>query len=91
MKAFYNGESLDIDINEELLKISSLSYEELYTKLELISSILSNGKLELEDSVRLYELGVTISERMEKLLLDAESKIMKIDKRTNEEIPFEEN
>ena len=51
------------------------NFEELITKLEDITNKLESDKLNLDDSVKLFEQGMEISKRCNKKLEDAEKRI----------------
>lgn len=51
------------------------NYESLITKLEEILSNMDNGEISLEDSMKKYEEGIKICNKIYKILNDSESKI----------------
>lgn len=51
------------------------SYEVLMTKLEEILSNMDNGQISLEDSMKKYEEGIKICNKLYKILNDSENKI----------------
>lgn len=51
------------------------SYEVLMTKLEEILSNMDNGEISLEDSMKKYEEGIKICNKLYKILNDSENKI----------------
>lgn len=53
----------------------SENYEGLMTKLEEILSSMDNGEISLEDSMKKYEEGIKICNKLYKILNDSESKI----------------
>lgn len=53
----------------------SENYEGLMTKLEEILSSMDNGEISLEDSMKKYEEGIKICNRLYKILSDSENKI----------------
>jgi len=59
-------------------KIETLSFEQALAELETIVDRLEAGKVDLEDSIRIYERGEKLRERCEKLLKAAEARIEKI-------------
>lgn len=53
----------------------SENYEGLMTKLEEILSSIDNGEISLEDSMKKYEEGIKICNKLYKILNDSENKI----------------
>lgn len=51
------------------------TYEGLMTKLEEILSSMDNGEISLEDSMKKYEEGIKICNKLYKILNDSENKI----------------
>lgn len=51
------------------------SYEKMMERLEEIVQKMENSPLSLEETIQLYEEGVSLSNRLYKLLNDAEGKI----------------
>lgn len=51
------------------------SFEVLFAQLETIAEQLEAGSLSLEDSISLYERGMTIAARCQELLGDVEQRI----------------
>ncbi|MBM7869204.1 exodeoxyribonuclease VII small subunit [Clostridium pascui] len=51
------------------------SYEGLMTKLEEILSSMDSGEVSLEDSMKKYEEGIKICNKLYKILNDSENKI----------------
>ncbi|WP_097025755.1 exodeoxyribonuclease VII small subunit [Clostridium peptidivorans] len=51
------------------------TYEGLMTRLEEILSSMDNGEISLEDSMKKYEEGIKICNKLYKILNDSESKI----------------
>ncbi|MBE6067910.1 MAG: exodeoxyribonuclease VII small subunit [Clostridium lundense] len=51
------------------------SYEGLMTKLEEILSSMDSGEISLEDSMKKYEEGIKICNKLYKILNDSENKI----------------
>ncbi|MCY4019374.1 MAG: exodeoxyribonuclease VII small subunit [Chloroflexi bacterium] len=60
-------------------EIEELSYEEAYGQLEGVVAQLESGKLSLEQSVALYELGQRLSAHCQDLLEKAELKIRQVE------------
>lgn len=56
----------------------NMNYEESVKRLEEIVSKLEEGNLSLENSLKLYEEGVILSEKCRKMLYDAKLKITNI-------------
>lgn len=52
-----------------------MTYEQAVGRLEEIVTILQNGSLSLEESLKLYEEGAKLSELCHKLLKEARQKI----------------
>ncbi len=53
-------------------------FEDLYHKLEETVEKLEQGGLSLDDSIALYEQGMTLARRCQELLDEAEQKITKL-------------
>ncbi len=58
--------------------IKSLSFEKALAQLEDIVSRLEGGKVDLEDSIKLYEKGEALKKHCETKLKEAEARIEKI-------------
>lgn len=58
--------------------IAGLAFEKALAQLEEIVNKLESGKVDLEQSIAIYERGRTLKEHCEKLLKDAEARIEKI-------------
>jgi exodeoxyribonuclease VII small subunit len=58
--------------------LSGLSFEKALAQLEDIVSKLESGKVDLEDSIKLYEKGEALKKHCEKKLAEAEARIEKI-------------
>jgi exodeoxyribonuclease VII small subunit len=58
--------------------IGTLSFEKALTQLEDIVSKLEGGKVDLEESIKLYEKGEALKKHCEKKLAEAEARIEKI-------------
>jgi exodeoxyribonuclease VII small subunit len=63
---------------EKPAPIDAMSFEQALAELEAIVQKLEDGKVDLEESIRIYERGEGLKERCEKLLKDAEMRIEKI-------------
>lgn len=59
------------------------SFEALYRRLEEIAQRLEAGDMSLEESVRLYEEGMTLAEQCQGLLTDVEQRIDILRQRAN--------
>ncbi len=60
------------------LPIDAMSFEQALAELEAIVQKLEDGKVDLEESIRIYERGEGLKKRCEELLKDAEMRIEKI-------------
>jgi exodeoxyribonuclease VII small subunit len=58
--------------------IASLPFEKALAQLEDIVNKLESGKVDLEQSIAIYERGEVLKKHCEKLLKDAEARIEKI-------------
>ena len=58
--------------------IASLPFEKALAELETIVTRLESGKVDLEQSIAIYERGEALKKHCEKLLRDAEARIEKI-------------
>ena len=73
-------------------KIENLSFEESLNELETIVQNLEHGELSLDDSMTLFERGLSLSQVSQSKLQDAEQKIqILLDKNNSEQklTPFE--
>jgi exodeoxyribonuclease VII small subunit len=59
-------------------EISGLSFEKALAQLEEIVNRLESGKVDLEQSIAIYERGEALKKHCENLLKDAEARIEKI-------------
>ena len=59
-------------------EMDSLMFEDALKKLEQIVTQLDDGELSLEDSIEQYEIGMKLREHCEKLIKNAELRILKI-------------
>ena len=59
-------------------EITELPFEKALAQLEEIVSKLESGKVDLEQSIAIYEKGQALKEHCEKQLKDAEARIEKI-------------
>ena len=62
----------------ETSDIASLPFEKALLQLEEIVTRLEAGKVDLEQSIAIYERGRVLKEHCERLLRDAEARIEKI-------------
>ncbi len=62
----------------ETADIASLPFEKALAQLEEIVTKLESGKVDLEQSIAIYERGRILKEHCENLLKDAEARIEKI-------------
>jgi exodeoxyribonuclease VII small subunit len=60
------------------VEIKSLSFEKALALLEEIVARLESGKVELEDSIKIYERGEALRKHCESKLAEAEARIEKI-------------
>ena len=60
------------------LDIKTLSFEKALAALEEIVSKLESGKVDLEESIKIYERGETLRKHCETKLAEAEARIEKI-------------
>ncbi len=58
--------------------VSTLPFEKALAELESIVEKLESGKVDLEQSISIYERGEALKKHCEKLLKDAEARIEKI-------------
>ena len=58
--------------------ISAMNFETALRELESIVEKLESGKIDLEQSIAIYERGEQLKKHCEKLLKDAEARIEKI-------------
>ncbi len=58
--------------------VSTLTFEKALAELENIVEKLESGKVDLEQSISIYERGEALKKHCEKLLKDAEARIEKI-------------
>lgn len=66
------------------------SFEEGMQQLEELTDRLSGGELTLDETIKTYEEGVKLAERLEKELAKYRKRIEQIDPDTAEITPFEE-
>ncbi len=63
-----------------------MSFEQAMKNLEEIVEMLESGSLELEESLRLFEEGITLSRHCQKLLQQAEGRIQRLIENENGEL-----
>lgn len=63
------------------------SFENMLEKLEIIVESMDNGEITLEDSMKSYEEGIKLCNKLYKVLSDAEGKIKVLE--DNKEEDFE--
>lgn len=67
-----------------------LSYEEAYSRMEIILNNLEDGNISLDESLKLYEEGINLFRVCNKILEDAELKISEFNKDGEEvEVKFD--
>jgi exodeoxyribonuclease VII small subunit len=62
----------------DLTDIATLSFEKALAELEQIVTRLESGKVDLDQSIAIYERGDALKKHCEKLLKDAEARIEKV-------------
>lgn len=62
----------------EELELKTLSFEKALALLEEIVAKLESGKVDLEDSIKIYERGEALRKHCESKLAEAEARIEKI-------------
>ena len=60
------------------MNTKSFSFEEAMTRLEEIVRMLENGKVSLDESIKLYEEGVALVNSANTLLTNAKQKLMTV-------------
>jgi len=81
MKSLNHGKSEEIKMKE-----NNLSFEQSIKELEDIVKKLEDGELTLEESMRLFERGVALSNLCSKMLDDVEQKVRMLIKDKNGEM-----
>ena len=64
--------------NFKVLEIEKMSFEEAYDELNKIVDFIESGDVSLDDSIKVYEMGIKLKNHCEKKLKDAEIKIKKV-------------
>lgn len=59
-------------------EVSKLTYEQAYEELQSIVSLLDEGRLSLEDTLKLFERGQILAHHCENLLHQAQLKIRQV-------------
>lgn len=62
----------------DLTPVAELSFEKALAELESIVQRLEQGKVDLEESIAIYERGEVLKKHCEKLLKEAEGRVEKI-------------
>lgn len=65
-------------MSDAAAKIEAMNFETALRELESIVEKLESGKIDLEQSIAIYERGEQLKKHCEKLLKDAEARIEKI-------------
>ncbi len=65
--------------------MAKFSFENAMERLEQIVDDLESGKLELEESIKVFEEGVELSKKCHKKLTEAETKVKQLIKNENGE------
>ena len=71
-------------------KKKSLHSESTLSEIENIIESLEDGNLSLEDSIKAYEKGISLTKACQKMLSDAELKIKKLSSKDGEDVSFED-
>jgi exodeoxyribonuclease VII small subunit len=71
-------------------KKKSLNFESTLDEIEKIIESLEEGNLSLEDSIKAYEKGMSLTKDCQKMLSDAELKIKKLSSKEGEDVSFED-
>ena len=71
-------------------KKKSLNFESTLSEVEKIIESLEEGNLSLEDSIKAYEKGISLTKACQKMLSDAELKIKKLSSTEGEDVSFED-
>ena len=68
--------------------LDEVSYEEAYERLQSVLSMLENGDLPLEESLRMYEMGTRLADHCARKLEEAELRVQRW-RDGNQTIPFD--
>ena len=71
-------------------KKKSLNFESTLDEIEKIIESLQEGNLSLEDSIKAYEKGISLTKACQKMLSDPELKIKKLSSKEGEDVSFED-
>ena len=71
-------------------KKKSLNFESTLDEIEKIIESLEEGNLSLEDSIKAYERGISLTKACQKMLSEAELKIKKLSSKEGEDVSFED-
>ena len=71
-------------------KKKSLNFESTLSEIEKIIESLEEGNLSLEDSIKAYEKGISLTKACQKMLSDAELTIKKLSSKEGEDVSFED-
>ena len=71
-------------------KKKSLNFESTLSEIEKIIESLEEGNLTLENSIKAYEKGISLTKACQKMLSDAELKIKKLSSKEGEDVSFED-
>ena len=71
-------------------KKKSLNFESTLDEIEKIIESLEEGNLSLEDSIKAYEKGISLTKACQKMLSDAELNIKKLSSKEGEDVSFED-
>ncbi|MEC8265556.1 MAG: exodeoxyribonuclease VII small subunit [Pseudomonadota bacterium] len=64
--------------NLKVTDIEKMSFEEAFEELNKIIDFIEGGDISLDDSIKIYEMGIQLKKHCEKKLKDAEIKIKKV-------------
>ena len=66
------------NLDSERQRIAALPYDKAYAELTAVVEKLESGNLPLEDSIALFELGVLLQRRCERMLSEAELRFRRL-------------
>ena len=64
--------------NLKVTDIEKMSFEEAFEELNKMIDFIEGGDISLDDSIKIYEMGIQLKKHCEKKLKDAEIKIKKV-------------
>ncbi len=64
--------------NLKISDIEKMSFEEAFDELSKIIDFIEGSEVSLDDSIKVYEMGIQLKKHCEKKLKDAEVKIKKV-------------